>query len=625
MALTPQLAQGPRLGSIPLPERGPSIAEAAATIPQALANANARDRQVDAREAQIAHEIALREQADRRSTQVSQGIVAMEEGRVAFERRRDDLRKTGDLTGYRGEADKAWGEWSAEFLAALPADPEVRQHFTAPLARMGATFARDDDAWLGGQKAGLDAQALTQLANSHAVAAMGGYKDAAAIEERRKTFVEFLDTKRLDPNRRALALDAYEKAVRSSVIDGAENAGDVAAMRAFGADASFITVLGKDYADTVNDRAGAVERAQAVQARAAAAAAEEKAGEAMAALSQTIEIGGTVAQKDAEAAIAAARAAKVPEDRIIAFQGKLATQSINKAFGPAADPDGSRTRAELMSLNRTAQQRELTSDESIRHQRLTALQGKRRADDAALLKPMANKTAQGDLTVLGELRGRSRDERFAVAEEVRPGLGYIGLLDGATRQAALEGYYDLKANPDLIKTKGKNGGLTDPTKAAFRAHLGVTAGQMPESAVESYRGVANAIYAKLQKDGGQSGWDARLYAHAVNKAMGARKGDDGVWRGGIGLVGNRHVWLPDWGSARDVEAMIARNPFANATYDGTRAVDKRDVMANFTPVLDAGGGPGEPAYYVFINAAGQELKRKGTRESYRFMLVPGAR
>jgi hypothetical protein len=626
MGMTPRIASGPRLGSIPIPERSPSLADAAGSVVNAIGNAREADRQADRREAQIAHDLAIREQADRRSTQISQGIVALETGRVAFERQREQLRSKTDLTGYRGEAEKAWGDWSASFLAELPADAEVRQHFTAPLARMGATYQTDDDKWLAGQKAGLDAAALDEMAKGHAVTAMGAYRDDAAMGGRRKTFVEFLNTKGLTPDRYRKVIDTYDLAVGRAVVDGAENAGDVATMRALAGDVELMKRMGgADYADNVLQRATAREKAAALAAKAAVTAAQEKATDEIDRIEAVISEGGTVSQREIDSALAVGKAAGVDADRLVKLNGASMTQSVNRSFGPAGDPDGSKTRAELMRLNGVAAQRALTSEESMLHQRLTTLQGKRRADDADLLKPLANKSPQGDLSVLAEIRKRPRADRFEVAEQIRPGLGYIGLLDGATQQAAVEGFYDLKANPDLIKTKGKSGGLTDQSKTAMRAHLGIIAGQMPEAAVEGYRGVANAIYVKMQKDAGQSGWDAALYRHAINKAMGARRGGDGVWRGGLGLVSNRHVWLPDWGSAREIERLIARNPFANATYDGARPVEKADVMANFTPVLDDGGGPGEAAYYIFLNAAGQALKRKGTRETYRLLIAPGAR
>lgn len=623
MALTPRLAQGPRLATIPLPERGPSIAEGLGAVVDAVANARTMDRQADEREAQVAHEIALREQARQRSTQISQGIIAMEQGRVAFERQRDELRKNPDLTKYRGEAEQAWSAWSAEFLAGLPADEEVRQHFTAPLARMGATYQRADDAWLGQQQGALDAEALTSMANNHAVEAMNGYRKADEIAARRATFMELLATKGLDPKRYAAAVNLYEQQVRGAVLDGAENAGDTATLDALASDVDFMSVLGGDATDRTRDRSAAVKRAQAAAAEAAAAAQRETAQDALETVEATIETGGVVAQKDIDAAIATARAAGVEEAKIIKAQGVAATQAVNRQFGPQADPDGSKTRARLMELNNVG--RPLTSEENMQYQRLQAIQGKRRESDAALLKPMAGKSPAGDLQVFGELDKRRRDDRFAVAEEVRPGMGYFGLLSGATRQAAVEGYYDLKANPDLIKVKaGKQGGMTDPTKDAIRAHLGIVAGQMPESAVEGYRGVANAIYVKLQKDAGSSGWDPALYRHAINKAMGARKGSDGQWRGGMGLVQNRHVWLPDWASAREVEAFFARQSFASATYDGKRKAAKGDVEKHFTPVLERGGAAGEQAVYSFVNAAGQELKHADGR-TYEVAMQPQGR
>lgn len=624
MALTPRLAQGPRLGSIPLPERGPSIAEGLGAVVDAVGNARELDRQAARREEQLQYEAAMAEQAERRSTQISQGIVAMEEGRVAFERARDERRKTANLTSYREDAGKAWDAWSAEFLAGLPADEEVRRHFTAPLARMGATYARGDDEWLGNQKAGLDAQALTDMANSHAVEAMNGYRKTDEIAARRATFMEFLATKALDPTRRALVVEAYERSVRSAVLDGAENAGDTATLDALAGDAGFMSLLGKDATDAARDRSAALKRAQAAAAEAAAEAAREKAQEGLDTVEAVIETGGVVAQKDVDAAIANARAAGVDQSKIVKAAGAVATQAVNRQYGPQADPDGSKTRARLMQLNNAG--RPLTSEENMEYQRLQAIQGKRRESDAALLKPMAGKSPAGDLQVFGELDKRRRDDRFAVAEEVRPGMGYFGLLSGPTRQAAVEGYYDLKANPDLIKVKpGKQGGMVDPTKEAMRAHLGIVAAQMPESAVEGYRTVANAIYVKLQKDAGASGWNPERYRFAINKAMGATRGADGQWRGGMGLVQNRHVWLPDWASAREVENQIARNPFAMATYDGTRPAAKADILKHFTPILDEGGGPGEPAFYRFVDAAGKELTKKGTRDRYRMMIAPGAR
>lgn len=628
MGLSPRLASGPRLGTIPLPERRPSIAEGAGAIVDALSNARERDRQVARREEEIAHEIAMRDQREAENLSIATNAARLANDQVSLGEHIEQLRSSAapGAVGHDKAVKQLVDEWADGFWAEVGPSERVRTHFITPTAELTANIQQKELAWARQQSAKAQGEGVQALIDAGARAVMAAPNDAETFNAQVKASDAVIDGMVADPDRKAAVRKLRDQQLRSALFDGHENTGNFAAMRRLAGDARFMSPFDKDYTDNVLDRATGVEKAQRVAAEAAAADAEEKAKNALDALDETIAQGGVVSQKDAAAAIATARGAKVPEEHIIAFQGKLATQSVNRQFGPAADPDGSKGRAQLMQLNRTAAQRPLTSDENMLHERLTAVQGKRRSDDAALLKPMANKTAAGDLAVLAELQGRSRDERFAVAEEIRPGLGFVGLLDGATRQAALEGFYDLKANPDLLKVKrGQQGGMTDPTKAAFRAHLGATAGQIPESAVEAYRGVANAIYAKVQKDAGQSGWDPALYAHAANKAMGARRGGDGVWRGGLGLVQNRHVWLPDWASARELEAFFAREPFTQATYDGKRPAAKADVLANFTPILEQGGSAGEAAVYSFVNAAGQELKRKDNGQSYRLVLHPGAR
>lgn len=628
MAIQPTLARGPRLSAMPLPDRGNNaLLEGGAAIVNAVAGNAELDRQVDRRIADIDHDIAMRQQREAENLAIANAGARSAQMQTRLSERIATLRTDPSIgpDAYPAAVKAAIDEETREFWNALPQSERVRTQFIAPMAQLAGSIEVREGGWAREQSAKLQGDSGQQVINVGAQAIQLDPRNAENFAAQMAASDAVIDGIDATPAARAAMRRLRDQAFRSAALSGLENAGDYQGMRALANDPGYMAVFDADFADRTLARADQSERAALLAQKAQVEAQRDQVSGELDTIEATIATGGIVDQGRIDAAAAAARAAGVPEARVIEFQGKGMTQAINRQFGPAADPTGALGRAEISRLNGIARQRPLNSEENMTYQRLIDVQGKRRMDDAALLKANLGKDPRSYLSVLGEVDQRPQAERFALAEAVRPGLGYFGLLRPGDRQDAMEGYFDLQANPDLIKAKGRTGGLVDPTPKAFRQHIGAMAGELPEDTIDRYGKVAASIYAHYLKDEGKTGWHPRLFAQAANIATGAKQGSDGVWRGGIGLVNGRHVWLPDWSSAASLTTMLARANYSNAVYANGQTVSRDDVLKNYSPVLVEGGGAGEPAAYIFVNAAGQSLKRKDGGDFRQVAMPRGGR
>jgi hypothetical protein len=604
MASRFDVAGGPQISGIPVPgvDRG-ALGDLAQTGEALL-----RSKQADRETEEQAREIE-RKQAE--ATEAANGQVANLRAVGEARRRVEELRTDGALTlEERDRAVSAIGEQLRSDMLAAYGSPRVRERFMPDVERDVQQLAIEQDAWTRGQRAKIQGAAADELGGASA-AAVRAAPTPATFERERERRRAYLESQDLTPAERVAFESALDGQALSAMVLGLTDKGAYEDARAMARSGGFAALLGPERAESYLNRIDAEERAQLAAAKAEQAAASKAAEEAADAVIATIDEGGIVSDRDIGTAVAAAQAAGVDPAKIVRLQGAYADQAVNKAFGPAADPDGRKVRAEISRLNGLAAERALSSEENMTYQRLLKIQGMRHQSDADGLRPMFGKSVAGDLQVLGELDKRPVGDRFATANQVRPGLGYYALLSGTNRQLAVEGAWEVRADPDLTKAEGPNKGKRIVVPEEFRKFLGPLAsfGFMGGASLGGRTDVAEAVYAKLLKENGKRGWDQALFERAANIAMGAEQ-RGGVWYGGIGTVNDKRVELPDWGTARQIETMIARDAYGDARYRDGRAARKEDVLRNFTPILVSGGARGEAAAYVLVDASGAELQHK---------------
>lgn len=607
MAIEPTIASAPRLAPIPILGKSMAAIDGATTLVDAIGNAALSGQQTQRKVEQIDFETQQRARQQAEATEASAGQVSMLQAFGAARQTLQDSRN--DPAATLDDHVRLTAETAAtvrqQALAAFPSE-RVRQHFAPQIEQDVQSLVAGEDGWRRGQEAKMQGDAGDAVMNA-GTASIFSSPTPATFEAEHRRIMTFMDALPMNPVTRAKVVREVDAKTLRALSDGLIAKGDYAGARTLAGTQQFGAIFGAEGVKLTMAQADQGEAAAAAAARAQAAAVKKAADDALDAQAAIIDEGGIVPDATLRSVAAQAQAAGVDPAKIVHFQGLAVTQALNRQFGAAADPDGSKTRAALSELTHIAQSRPLTSDENVRYDRLLKLTGTRRVSDAEALKPLFGKTVAGDVQGLQQLDQLPQADRFDVAERIKPGLAYVQLLSGHDRNDAVQGQFDLRANPDLIKVPG-HGGKVDRFTPEFRTHLGAMAFEMSDSAIKGYQQAAEGIYATYLKNEGRTGWQPDLFIRAANVAMGARRGTDGRWYGGLGQVNGQHVMLPDWGTADALTTALSRADFGRARYaDGTTA-DKADILAHYAPVLVSGGDGRQPADYMFRSPSGKFLK-----------------
>lgn len=355
------------------------------------------------------------------------------------------------------------------------------------------------------------------------------------------------------------------------------------------------------------DRGAEIEiKAQVVAAEAAASEARKQARNAIEALEARTEAGDIPTAKETATAIAAARAAGVPEADLIRFTTKRDDAAILRTYNPANDPTGSKSAAAVEAIDAKIRAGKATPEEYRLRETLAGYGDKRATDTSEKLKELAATGPAGQLAAVEQIGGlASRAERFEAGRKLGGNLGYVALLPSpAARAVAING-------AGVLKDRPKDFGEKVDVEAAFRRVIGPIAPGLGAGFGE-LQSLAWQIYAGQMNDKGLTGWDKRNFETAVRTAFGATSRRDGTMQGGIGTVRGRPVILPDDFTAREFDAMLSRQTFAKAVYADGSPASKADVLSRFRPEwydVDAGGGN----WYRLMGPDGKPLREKDGR------------
>lgn len=578
-----------------------ALGDAMSVAGQAGSEFVARDRATEEQVAEIDHRIAMAEQdqqdADLTVRKGAEWIGLQAELREAIEDTRQQADRYGE--GHLDSVRKVLDDRLRTFDASFAGNERVRQKFRQSIVREATEIDLQEQAWqrqrnqaAQGEDFEVSVQTLangltranpatagedfaTALADIDTMIAAGSFDDAEAATLRRAAATKL-----------ALGLN-----------DGLFAAGQPQMVRAL-VDKGFYDGLKLDTGKLADQVAGE-QRALDIAAEQQAKAQQVEARNAIDAIEAKVAIGINPTQAEFDAARAAASAAGLPEDELIAFDGLSVQIGLNRQFSEAQDPDGVAVAQLVQQLGTKIADGSASEAEQVAYAHLDGVAEARAKALGARYREMAGTGAQGKQAVLGELARLPRDQRFIAAQEVQDGFGYVAMLGPNSQRAALAGAEARAARP-------KDFGTEAEVKEAFRARIGSGIAARLGPSYDDLMTLAWDIYAGGVVAKGKEGWSEEAYARAVDIAFGAGRGRDGQWRGGIGSFGDHSVILPEWQTSDDFERSVRSLTFAKARYAEGSPASKNDVIRHYRPEYVRDTSDGLPAY-IMVDASGAPL------------------
>lgn len=529
------------------------------------------------------------------------------EARVRMDQRIRESR-TGPVPGAKGHAEavqKALEEEKEKLLDGIAEDSIRLSAATNWDDYAARTFSAEDGYELG-RRVDLDIanhNRAGELADNR-ITSSGG-DQAIYQEELTQGYSSIEALKNVTPEEKEKLKREYE-AGRTATWLQARMGSDPAAVKLEIAAGLYDNLLTPDQVKALERGAEIEIKAQVVAAEAAASEARKAARNEIERLEAMTEAGDIPTAKETAAAIAAARAAGVPEADLIRFTTKRDDAEILRTYNPANDPTGSKSASTVDAIDAKIRAGTATPEEYRLRDTLAGYGDKRAADASARLKDLAASGPAGQLQAVEQIgQLASRAERFEAGRKLGGNLGYVALLpSSAARAVAING-------AGVLKDRPKDFGEKADVEETFRRIVGPIAPALGAGFGE-LQSLAWQIYAGQMNDKGLTGWDKKNFATAVRTAFGATSRRDGTMQGGIGTVRGRPVILPDRLTAAEFDARISRADYSGAVYaDGSQA-SKADVLARFRPEWHDSDAAGAN-YYRMIGPSGKPLRMKDGR------------
>ncbi|GGO95045.1 hypothetical protein [Stakelama pacifica] len=495
---------------------------------------------------------------------------------------------------YEEQADRIVADKVGAFRQTLPDDPEIIDRFGPMLAQYAAQTKLRERGWALERKATFESDNIGKWADAQGNALTSEPQSPVFLEDLLQHTDALFGGLDMDGTTRDAAVHRQKGQFVQQFFDGYIGAGQWQAARAMLDSKQLDDLLSPDDRQAIAKRIGASEHLAHREAEMAASRVRDQARDGIDAIQAKIRGGVVPSSEEMRAVRASAKAAGLDQSELVELDVMDVQAETNRRY---AGVPSMTMRRDRDALEQRIAQGKASEPDQIMKAQLDKLVDAADSREAEQYKALIDQGVQGKAAVLAQLAPRGA-AGFDIAQKAQNGLGYFTLVHPSVRMQALQGGEDLKANPKLI----------DQNRASeeFTAQIGLQGRSLNEQAIEGYRTVANAIYAEEAKTQGFEQFEPTVYRRAVNLALGASRGPDGQWRGGMGLVNGRHVMLPDWASAEQFSRLLSRSDFSNARYGDGSPVNARDVQKNYTPVLI--GDDRGAATYVFVNAAGQRLK-----------------
>lgn len=592
-----RIAPGPRIAPIPIPQRRVDPMDGVNDLIDAVDGMQERSRQVDQQVAASEARMQDRQRdADNAALSADRGAeFARMQSRITLET--EKLRAQG-LDGYEDKVRELVDREVRTFDAGFGNNQEVRQRYVPNMADLAARAETGAGLWAMGERAKTGAVQYDGMVKEqgNALTLSPTPKDYAAAMALASTT---LDAQKLPPSARDQAWKQTVQSLTGNYIDGLLATGQADQASAL-LEAGFFNDKVADV-DQVRARIGNAREAAAREVELGASRARQDAKDNADLLKAKIDAGIVPTTAEIGAVRAQATAAGLKPDDLFDLALTERQVAINRSYQGKDVMLLLRDRDVLAAKVASGTASE---GEQVAMRQLDKLIDTREKETASRYKGLLAQGPQGRAQIVNEIQRLPADARFSQAERVEAGLGYVaGLPTPEARAAALNGRAERKANAKLTPPK--------EVDATFRATMGKAMIGMNGPALNGVREVAADLYAHAHRAaGGDETFNPGLYRNALNVALGRTRRRDGTPQGGIGAYGDAQVILPDNHSQDEFAAMIARAPFAKATYDGKTAVSKADVLRRYVPVY-AGELPDGRTRYRFVDAGGRELRGAG--------------
>jgi hypothetical protein len=521
---------------------------------------------------------------------------------VDIQNKLDDLKSNVDPASpdYETKASQIVTDGLTQFRATLEVEPEVLERFAPSIATFAASTRQ------GERRYALQARAKTQGA------AIEKWRDAQGNSLLIDPTPDKLQALLGESDRMIEALDlpaqvkeTYRTQAKAGLartfLDGRLLAGDWQ-----GAQGVLRQGLLDAYLDP-NDKKNYLRQAENA---ASVAAAEQRAAEARQlsdardsakAVEAKVKAGIDPTPAELRAARSGLAAAGADEAELIEFDALDVKVAVNRRYSGAPLSTLRKDRDFLLQRKQAGEASETEQMQLAQLDNLVDAAEEREADG---LREAAGQGVPGQLSVLQAVSGRAPAERYAVAEKVKEGLGFLSGLNAATQKAALTGREVRDARPqDFGKRKD--------VKLAFDTAVGPVAAQMGGDYDNALNAAWDIMTVTMARQG-RSGFDQGLFNNAVMQVTGGTRRPDGVVQGGIQKYRGKPVWLPDWMTPTEFDQALARDLMGDARYASGQPVDKADVLANYR-VTWAGDQPDGAALYRLQGPDGGWLMDRNDR------------
>lgn len=526
------------------------------------------------------------------------------EARVRMDQRIREGR-TGPVPGAKGHAEAVRAALEEEKTALLDgiAEDSVRRSATASWDDYAARTYSGEEAYELGRGVSLQISNLERSGEigANRITSSGGDKVVYG-EELTQGYAAIDALQNVTPEEKDKLKRGHETAMTATWLQ-ARTAVDPAQVKLELGAGLYDGLLTPEQVKALGRGADIEIKAAAVEAEVAASEARTAARNAVEAIEAQLEAGNIPSAKEAQAVIARARAAGVPEAELIRLNTKYEDTAVLRAYGAANDPTGARSAATVAQLDAKIRAGTASAAEYRLRDTLAGYADKRATDAADALKDVAKSGPAGQIAALTQIAQMpSRAQRFAAGQQLGGNNGYMALLPSpASRELAVNGSSVRKARP-------KDFGEQEDVRDRFGRLVG-GAGPALGSAYGPLQDLAWDIYAGMSNAAGDSGWSQSRFDVAVSVAFGATKRRDGTLQGGLGRVRGRAVILPDNRTADEFDALISRLTFADAVYaDGSKA-SKADVLARFRPEYTDTDADGR-SWYRMIGPDNKPLRMK---------------
>lgn len=599
-----RIAAPARVASIPVPDgrAGAAIAEGVADLARTAGAVSEQGRHTDDAIAASQHRMALREQENQDAILAGQQASALArlngELTVELQGLRDG--SAPGAVGHVEAARKLIAEKTRQFDEGFGGNERVRRQFVDNIAQVAARAETAETLW------GMDSSAKYQANSIESMKAEqvnGFYRDpspaafAQAVALGRKA-IGLIAT---DGTTRVAAEQGYLADVAQGWID---------ANLTHGKHAQVKVLLDKGFFDGLIDtkvarrqvtlaEEGAARERDLAQSRARAAVTEQ-----VSLIRARIDAGINPDPAEIRQVRAAAGAAGLKPDDMFDLALMETKQTINRQYQGRDVMVLIHDRGVLSAKIAAGT---ASDGEQVAYQHMGSMIDARQKEQAVRYKPLLAQGTSGRQQILREIGRLPPSARFAQAEGVEEGLGYVAILPSPEAQArALQGKLELKANPKLLP-KAPGDGKDTPSRSVFKQVVGASGRLRPGTDLAAIEELANHIYADRAARSFGETFSARAYEQAVRAAFGGTQRRDGAMIGGLGRYRGAAVILPQNKTEDEFARGVARFGFPNATYDGRTVASKSDIVKRFMPVYFGEADDGR-TLYKFMDSGSRYLK-----------------